>query len=74
MFYKDALKLAVELEIKKLKIVVIKYMICSCLIESNELNDLLQIVEILQGIEVTIKEKFPAIYCLLAEAHCKLYR
>ncbi|XP_003426404.2 uncharacterized protein LOC100680235 isoform X2 [Nasonia vitripennis] len=73
--YNEALKIANELHFGAMKECILRFMICHCkVLESNKLEDLAEVVMTLQTINKTLKERFPAIYCLLAYTHCKLYR
>ncbi|OXU22815.1 hypothetical protein TSAR_004663 [Trichomalopsis sarcophagae] len=73
--YNEALKIANELHVGAMKECILMFMICHCkVLESNKLEDLAEVVMTLQAANKTLKERLPAIYCLLAYAHCKLYR
>lgn len=72
--YNEALILAKDSSMSKVIIGILEYMICCCLFESNKLEDLSKAVITLQNVDQSVKNRFPAVYCLLARTHCKLYR
>ncbi|XP_058798760.1 uncharacterized protein LOC131668520 isoform X2 [Phymastichus coffea] len=73
-FYNDALKVVTESNMSKMVVCILKYMICCCLYESDKLEDMVEVVNMLQTMDRSIKNRFPALYCLLAQTHCKLFR
>lgn len=72
--YTDALELANKVHKTPMVKCLLKYMICSCILESNSSEEFSEAVMILQTMDKSLKDKFPNIYCLLAQLHCKLYR
>ena len=72
--YSDCLSHAKELKENRSTICLLKYIICCCQFESNKLDDLAQAVMTLQTLDKDFKARFPALYCLLAKAHLKLFR
>ncbi|XP_014208652.1 uncharacterized protein LOC106639518 [Copidosoma floridanum] len=72
--YNQALTMATEMQYSAKIKCVLQYMVASCLVEANDLDSLAEAVMILQTIDVVAKKKFPGLFLVLAQAHCKLYR
>ena len=74
VYYSEALELSKELNLDIVNKSLLTYMLCLSYTKSNDLEDLAEAVYLLRIIEKRIANKIPAIYCVLAESHYKLYQ
>ncbi|KAJ8675644.1 hypothetical protein QAD02_011430 [Eretmocerus hayati] len=73
--YHDAFAICKELQsTERMAAGLLRYAMARCLFESSKLEDLADAVIWLETMDNELKFKLPAVYCLLAQLHCKLYR